>query len=344
MKIIIVGAGIIGAALADALAGDSDVTIIDAGPAGQGATAASFGWINASFFLTKAHFELRAAGIEAYRRLNLPGPDWSGTLCWDVDGAELDQCFSDLKGLDYPVQVLTRSEVQKREPALHNVPDRVLHFPSEGAVDGERFTQSLLNRAFAKGAKLWAGCQVHRLLRDGARVSGVETTFGRVEADLVIVAAGTATAALLPEAVRMQHRPGLILRTRPQPRLINRVMVSPKGEFRQLQTGEVMMPLVAGHQSTEAAPIAARPDLLADVAFANLKHYLPQITGNWAQVAAGNRPVPQDDLPIIGPVCDGAYVAVMHSGVTLAAITGQLVAQEVLGGQMDPMLAPFRVR
>lgn len=344
MKIFIVGAGIIGAALADALAGDADVTIIDAGTPGQGATAASFGWINASFYLTQAHFTLRNAGIEAYHALNLPGPDWSGALCWDVGGAEFDQTLSDLQALDYPVQVLNRSEVQKREPILQNIPDRVLHFPSEGAVNAQKFTATLLTRAFDKGAQMWSGCQVHRLLRDGSRVTGVETTFGRAEADLVIVAAGTATATLLPEVVRMKHRPGLILRTRPQPRLINRVMVSPEGEFRQLSGGEIIMPLAAGHQSTHAEPIAKRPELLANAAFDNLKRYLPQITGHWAQITAANRPVPQDDLPIIGPVCDGAYVSVMHSGVTLAAIAGQLVAQEVLGGQMDPMLAPFRVR
>jgi len=32
----------------------------------------------------------------------------------------------------------------------------------------------------------------------------------------------------------------------------------------------------------------------------------------------------------------------MHSGVTLAPVIGQLVANEILSGQMDPRLSPYR--
>ena len=39
----------------------------------------------------------------------------------------------------------------------------------------------------------------------------------------------------------------------------------------------------------------------------------------------GLRPLPSDGLPLIGPVpgVEGIYAAVMHSGITLAAIVGQ---------------------
>jgi len=340
MRIIIVGAGIIGAAIADSLAVEADVTVIDAGQ--PGATAASFGWINASFYLSDTHHKLRAASIEAYRGLDLAGPDWSGTLCWDLDDPAI--VADELAALDYPVGLLSKAEAQTLEPGLRNLPEQVLHFPSEGAVEGAAFQTALLDRAMRKGAKVWFGCKVTSLWRDGLRVIGVNTPFGPMEADQVIVAAGTATDLLLANAIKLKHRPGLILRTTPQKPLISRILVSPDGEFRQLQNGEIMMPLAVGHQSDQSDSIAAMPDVLADAAFDRLKRYLPQIEGTWSQVTAANRPVPEDDLPIIGPVADGAYAAVMHSGVTLAPIVGQLVAQEVLGGQMDPLLADFRLR
>jgi glycine/D-amino acid oxidase-like deaminating enzyme len=51
-------------------------------------------------------------------------------------------------------------------------------------------------------------------------------------------------------------------------------------------------------------------------------------------VHLGLRPTPTDRAPIIGPLPDtqGLYVAVMHSGVTLAPLVGHLVAQEVVNG------------
>jgi glycine/D-amino acid oxidase-like deaminating enzyme len=69
-QVIVIGAGIIGASIAYQLAkAGAAVTVLDAGgPAGQ-ASGASFGWINASFYVDPDHFALRLAGIEAHERL-----------------------------------------------------------------------------------------------------------------------------------------------------------------------------------------------------------------------------------------------------------------------------------
>jgi glycine/D-amino acid oxidase-like deaminating enzyme len=55
--------------------------------------------------------------------------------------------------------------------------------------------------------------------------------------------------------------------------------------------------------------------------------------------------MPQDEFPIVGPVPSvaGFYVAVTHSGVTLAPLIGQLVAQEVTTGESSPWLAEYRL-
>ena len=55
MKVIVVGAGIVGASIAYHLAAaGAAVTVLDAGAVGAGASAKSFGWINASFAETPA--------------------------------------------------------------------------------------------------------------------------------------------------------------------------------------------------------------------------------------------------------------------------------------------------
>jgi len=83
MHVVIIGGGIIGSALAHRL-GETGarVTVIEGA---AGATPASFGWINASFYLNDDHFALRAAGLEAWKRLG-GHVTWSGCLCWEETG------------------------------------------------------------------------------------------------------------------------------------------------------------------------------------------------------------------------------------------------------------------
>jgi glycine/D-amino acid oxidase-like deaminating enzyme len=72
-KIVIIGAGLIGATLAFQLARSGRaVTVVEAGLPAAAASGRSFGWINASFALSEAHFALRVAGMaahEGWRRL-----------------------------------------------------------------------------------------------------------------------------------------------------------------------------------------------------------------------------------------------------------------------------------
>ena len=58
----------------------------------------------------------------------------------------------------------------------------------------------------------------------------------------------------------------------------------------------------------------------------------------------GERPVPLDGLPVVGavPGAPGVFLAVMHSGVTLGPLIGQLLAQEILQGSLSPLLSSFR--
>jgi D-amino-acid dehydrogenase len=62
---------------------------------------------------------------------------------------------------------------------------------------------------------------------------------------------------------------------------------------------------------------------------------------------AGLRPYPPDGLPVIGrvPGRERLFVATGHGrmGITLAPVTGKLVAGLIVDGASAPELAPFRV-
>ena len=61
-------------------------------------------------------------------------------------------------------------------------------------------------------------------------------------------------------------------------------------------------------------------------------------------IKIGTRPVPIDGLPVVGNIegHQGVFVAVMHSGVTLAPLIGQLLASEMLKSLKSPLLETFR--
>lgn len=346
MKILIIGAGVIGASIAFQLARRGHrVTILDSIGVAAGASGRSFGWINASYALSPAHFLLRAAGLAAHRRLDLALPQsptrWPGCLWFEEQGEAQNQFAADLKAQDYPVEHWDQSRIRQVLPLLGAAPETALFFSSEGAVDPADLARRLIE---ASGAQLWRGVAVRALVEAQGKVIGVETDQGRVLADQVVLAAGIGAPALLaPLGINlpMLSRPGLILKTPPLPPMLPLVLWGPGGELRQDLTGRLVMPTAANHQGDAAEVIAGQAGDHADAAMARLRVLLPQVTCGWEEVALAYRPVPGDGLPVIGAALPGLTLAVMHSGATLAAITGELVADEI-DGTTSPILAEFR--
>ena len=75
------------------------------------------------------------------------------------------------------------------------------------------------------------------------------------------------------------------------------------------------------------------------------ERFLPAIAGaELDDVYIGWRPLPLDGHPVLG--ASGAqsdvYLAIMHSGVTLAPVVGQLAASELAEGTIVDRLDEFR--
>lgn len=347
---MVIGAGILGAATAYELQkAGSDVTVIDSGQGG--ATQASFGWINASFYLDADHFRLRQQSLAAYRglaeELSLP-IDWCGALCFESDGAEFDTQAAALSELGYAFDVMDREAFTALVPDLHTPPERCLRFAQEAAADSGKLTQALLCAAVEKGAQVVRGVTATGFVADGNQITGVETTAGKFMADDVVCAVGVASEHLLSTvevALPMLKRPGAMIRTQPVPPVANEILVSPIGEIRQLADGSLMMPTAVSHQSDTSEEIASLSQD-ADAALARLRGMFPNLDLQLAEVTLAQRPVPRDNYPVVGHAKDGLYALCAHSGVTLAAILGQLVAKEVRDGPSNETattLAPYRL-
>lgn len=347
---MIIGAGIIGAAIAYRLAkAGAAVTVVEAIAPAAGASGKSFGWINASFHATRAHFDLRQAAITAHRELaddlGPTGTLWQGTLWWEQGGDAFDAQAASLTALGYPLREVGRAEFASLEPWIANPPDRSLLFQSEGATDPVRLCDRLLAGAARHGAKLCLGTVATGLWVISGRVSGILTAQGALAADHVIVAAGTASEGLLAEVgvrLPMVPRPGVLFQTPALPPMLRHILVSPGHELRQDAAGHILSPVEAAHQTDDSPVLADQAATLADLAVARLRALLPGVDLQWQRVLTGYRPVPADGLPVIGQALPGLTVATMHSGVTLAPLIGSLVAAEVLRGDLSPLLSTFR--
>ena len=345
--IIIVGAGVIGACVAYHLArAGARVTVVDADRAG--ATAASFGWINASYFLNEDHYRLRSEGIAAYHRLSetLPLPiNWCGSICWEE--GRLEDRQEALTRLGYAVERISDQQFAYLEPAVGVPPKLSLHLTAEGVVEPAALAATLLQGAREAGAQVMRGVRVIGVSQDGARVTGVVTQAGELRADEVFIAAGVGSRQLMEMVgfeLPMLHRPALVIKTAPVAPVLTHILVSDIGEVRQLPDGALTMPAAVGHQGDNAEEVGDLQQA-AEAALARLQALVPDVPLTLAETVLAERPMPGDGLPAVGPVRPGAYLATMHSGITLAAIMGELISDELLHGETNhtrSWLAPYR--
>ena len=106
--------------------------------------------------------------------------------------------------------------------------------------------------------------------------------------------------------------------------------------------GGLMVPVSPNHQADETEVLEASPEALAEGTLARLREMFPALELRMAGARLAWRPVPGDGLPVVGPAGpEGLWLAVMHSGATLAPLIGELVAQEMGGGTAE-LLAPYR--
>ena len=211
-----------------------------------------------------------------------------------------------------------------------------------------------LRRLREMGCEIYDDTEVYGFEQsDDGRIYGLVTTAGSQEVDAVVIAAGTETtrlAALVGVNVPQAESPGVVIRTNPMPLLLYNVPVvyaPPLGDgrreihLRQCADGRLMIGEGDQESLAEDDTQAHADDLLARAC-----RYLPGLNGAQAvPVPVGWRPMPLDGYPLMGFASEAPnlYVALTHSGVTLAPALSQLAAQEICDGTpADAVLGPYR--
>lgn len=334
-SVIVVGGGIIGSAIAYRLAcRGAAVTLVDKAVPGSGVTGSSFAWIGSSGDWPGAAAVLREQAVPEWRGLQAELPEvsvrWCGSL-W-LDGGRREAAGSRAAA---GWRLLTPSEVVAVEPRLGGTGRSGLFWPGDGFVDPRAAVGALLRAAARRGARVLSGIEVRSLVNEGGRVVGVTTSWGTLRGDVVVLAAGVTTAALaasIDANLPVEASPAVLVRLEAAAGLVRTVAVTADLEVHE-DTGVANGGLVAA----VGLEVGATPEDLFAVGqrvASRVKRLFGATNVGLRGMEIGIRPIPKDGAPIVGRLSNtpGVYLAVMHSGVTLAPLVAHLAAEEICTG------------
>ena len=368
-SVAVIGAGILGAAIAWRLAlRGVHVVLVDKGQPGHGASSHSFAWINAGAKEPLEYHNLNRRSLELWTRFaaEISDPDdldssalrLGGKVSWESDPVAAEGLVARVRQLQswgYPTRLISERELKSLEPSLDVGPVSAAEYSAnEGQVEPQMVVDACLRRLKEMGSELYVATEVYGFEHhDDGRIHTLETTSGSGDVDAVVIAAGTGTthlAALAGVNVPQAESPGVVIRTSPMPPLLQNVPVvyapalgDGRREIHLRQCADGRLMVGEGDQESLAEDdTQAHADDLLDRA----RRYLPGLDGAQAvPVPVGWRPMPLDGYPVMGFASEAPnlYVALTHSGVTLAPALSQLAAQEICDGvPADAVLGSYR--
>ena len=363
VKVTIVGAGIVGTAIAYELgARGATVSLVDVRGSGQGATQASAGilapyieghsanllQLGVSSLAQYDSFVARVAADAGrpveYRRL--------GTLQvarTDGEVQLLREAARTLQASSVSHTCLDGDRARALQPSLSECVCGALRVPDQGYV-GVASLMTALQAAVGSHGTTVSTARVTDIVRRGGKVR-VETGEdpGSAEglvADAVIVAAGSWSSGIsMSPAVSPPVRPvrGQLLQLRVPGPPLTHVIWGTAVYLVPWEDGSVLVGATVEDVGFDARVTVAGVRQLLESAEA-LVPMVGSATFDGARV--GLRPATVDDMPIIGPssTMPGVYYATGHyrSGVLLAPLTASMMADLVLDGHECAELALVR--
>ena len=364
-KVIVIGAGIVGASTAYQLArAGAEVTLIDRFDKGQ-ATDAAAGiicpWVSQR--RNKAWYKLVQGGARYYPTLiqqlkedgeENTGYEKVGAICLQNDQDKLEKMAERVmtRREDAPeigeVIILTPAETKELFPPLADEYGSV--YISGGArVDGRALRDSLINAAKKRGISIINGSA--SLLHNETKVYGVTVEGKTIEADEVIVTAGAWAMELFkpldikflvkPQKAQIIHLEMTNESTEKWP-----VIMPPNNQYiLSFEGGRVVVG--ATHEDDVGFDYRVTPNGLNEILSKALQVAPGLGESTVLETRVGFRPFTPGFLPVIGrvPYLDGVFVAngLGASGLTSGPYMGAELAKIALGKQTEIDLALYNV-
>ncbi|MFC4494579.1 glycine oxidase ThiO [Streptomyces ovatisporus] len=364
-RLVVVGAGAIGAAVAWAAAREGvagEVVLLDPEPGGGASHVAGgmLGPVTEAWAGEPEVLEMGSASVarwpafadavaaDAGRPVGLRTEGILQVAVDSTDVASLDRMCKHFQDRGFHgLEPLTGDEVRRREPALGTSVRAGLAIPGDLAVDNRALLAALTAAGEAQGV-VFCRARGARVVDDGERVTGVEVEGRVLAAGRVVVAAGAWSSGLHPVlADRVRPVKGEILRIRARPS-------SPLPPVHTIRTAVEGRPvylvprprgrLVVGATQHDAGfdpdvLVGGVRNLLTDV-----EQVLPGVA-DYAleETAASFRPCTETNMPLLGPVGpEGLFAATGHgrNGLLLVPLTVEALTAVLRGQDLPGVAAP----
>ncbi|WP_162603907.1 FAD-dependent oxidoreductase [Streptomyces sp. CS014] len=359
MEVVIIGAGIVGAACAfhAAFAG-LGVTVLDRGPVGAGTTSRGEGNILLSDKEPGPELELarlsRDLWDEASEELGPRSVEFENkgglVVASTPEGLAALHAFA-ARQAAVGVRTERVDRVGEFEPHIAPGLPGGVRYPQDAQVQPVLAAAGLLRAAVRRGARVRTGEAVAAVTGTGGRVTGVRTADGSVlTADAVVNAAGTwggEVGRRLGAPVEILPRRGFVLVTEPLPPMIRHKVYSADyvanvaSSDEGLETSCVVEGtragtiLIGASRERVGFDTAMNPDVVALLAAQACRLFPFLRDVHLLRAYRGFRPYCPDHLPVVGP--DPRAPGVLHAcghegaGIGLAPGTGALITAQLLG-------------
>ncbi|HEX6791728.1 MAG TPA: glycine oxidase ThiO [Candidatus Krumholzibacteria bacterium] len=363
-RIVIVGGGVIGLSVAWRLAREGTphrILLLDAHRAGEGTSRVSAGMIapiaeagfedpNFISFARRSRERYRSFIAEVSADAETPvtlGEEGSIIVAIHRDDVEaMRRVYEHRRHAELPVEWLTGSQAREMEPALTPRVSAAMWIAYDGQVNTRALLPALVRACIRRGVEVREGARVSRVILDGDAVAGVEVNGEGVDADVVVMAAGSWSPLIggLPEDVVPPVRPirGQILRLKRTPDFaMTKVVRGARAYLLPKDDGTI----VVGATQEEAGYDATNTAGGIKTILENAWEMIPSIYDlPIERVEVGLRPGTRDHLPLIGPTrIGGLIMATGHfrHGILFAPTTADAVCAGILTGNFGEAVAAF---
>ena len=362
-EVAIIGGGVIGLAVARALAlrGIRDVLLLERGCLGAESSWAAAGMLapqaeanrpHEFFYLTcqsRDMYPAFAAALLEETGIDIE-LDATGTLYLaftDHDAEELETRYQWQTKEALAVEKLSPDMARKLEPSIAADVRATLRFPLDTQVENRRLLSALAAANESLGVTMETQTEVTSLQVVRDRVAGIETSRGFIATENVVIAGGAwssklGTAGIALPNLRIKPVRGQMLCFEAIPPLCGHVIYSPRGYLVQRRDGRLLAGSTTEHAGFEKRVTAAGVQAILSAAL----EISPRIaslpmTDSWS----GLRPRAADTLPVLGPCAEitGVFYATGHyrNGILLAPVTGELIAGAIIDHVFPPVLNIF---
>lgn len=357
--VLIIGAGIVGAACAAAFAREGlSVGIVEADVIGGGATAAGMGHL-VVMDDSEAQFALTRYSQTLWQQLagDLPSDVEymaCGTIWVAADEEEMGAVlgkkeFYESRGV--PVQILDAQALREAEPSLRAGLPGGLLVPEDAVIYPPCAARFLVEQAQSRGAHLYIPRVVTELAPDGVRLNDGTS----IVAQSIVIAAGTWSPMLAP-AIGVRKRKGHLVITDRYPGFVHHQLVelgylksahsltneSVAFNIQPRKTGQLL--LGSSRQFDQESSVVDHHMLTRMLARA--QEFIPGIEHLSAiRTWTGFRAATPDKLPLIGPMPghDNLFLATGHEGlgITTSLGTARLLVDQLLGRTPQIPASPY---